>query len=125
MDYNEFIEKEELTLDGVKFAMSAIPAFQAQQIYGDIVRATSGVGDIGMTFLPEDVAKKLLSYVAFLDGDVWFTLDQEQRIDRAFKKVDSLLKLEVAMIRKNFGFLFDGGLLNLVEDLRGVAKADV
>lgn len=124
MEFDSFLDPEEIELGGTKFTISRIPAFQAQQIYGDVIRSADGVGDIGMTFLPEPVSRLLLKYTAFCDGDTWFVLDQEQRMDRAFKTLHTLLRLEVAMIRKNFGFLFDGGLQSLLEDLRGVAGAE-
>lgn len=119
MDYNSFIDPEETTIGGTKFTISRIPAIQAQKIYGDIMRSITDIGDIGMTFLPDTVSRAILSYTAFNDEGTWFALDQDQRMDRAFKDVQTLIKLEVAMIRKNFGFLFTGLLQDLLAELHG------
>lgn len=123
MDYEKFLDPEEVEINGVKFTLSRIPAVQAQQVYGELVKASDGVGDIGMTFLPQNVSRTILSYAAFYDVDSWAVLDTEIVVNNAFRSLDTLLKLEVAMIRKNFGFLFDGGLRGLLEALRGIAPA--
>jgi len=121
MEVDNFIEKEEIEIDGIKFCLSSIPALPAKQIYGEIVRATSDVGDIGMTFLPWEVSKKLLEYAAWYNPEakIWIPLNSETEVSSVFKKHFTLIKLEAAMIRKNFGFLFDGSLQKQLELLRG------
>lgn len=123
MEIEKFIDKEEIEIDGRKFAISKIPAVQAQEIYGEIVRETDDIGDIGMTFLSLSVAVKLLSYSAYEDGGVWFTMGSENDINDGCPEVMTLIKLEAAMIRKNFGFLFNGSLQKVLEDLRGKKQA--
>lgn len=119
MNYQSFLDPEEKVIDGTKFTVSRIPAIQAQKVYGDIMRSITDIGDIGMTFLPEPVSRELLSYTAFCDDGTWFEIDQDQRMDRAFKDLQTLIKLEVAMISKNFGFLFGGLLQDLLAELHG------
>lgn len=119
MTVDEFIEVEDLTIDGGKFRISRIPAVQAKAIYGGIMRATDDVGDVGMTFLPIELSKQLLSFAAYFEDDMWLALDSEDRINSAFPLLENLIKLETAMIKKNFGFLFNGGLRKVLVELRG------
>ena len=125
MDYDKFIDTKEIEIEGKRFATSLIPALSAQGIYGDIVRATTDVGDIGMTFLPISVAKKLLSYAAYYNpgNGMWTPFHSEDDINREFPSVTALIEFECAMIRRNFGFLFDGSLRKVLEELRGTVSA--
>lgn len=119
MMIEDLLDKEEISIGAMKFLISKIPAIQAQEIYGKVIKATDGVGDIGMTFLPIEVARKLLSYTAYKSDDQWLMLDEENRIQTFFPNLLTLIKLEAAMIRKNFGFLFDGSLPEVLDMLRG------
>ena len=121
MEVENFVDKEEVEIDGIKCCLSSIPAIPAKEIYGEIVRATSDVGDIGMSFIPWATSKKLLGYAAWYNPEakIWITLDSETEVNTVFKKHFTLIKLEAAMIRKNFGFLFDGSLQKQLELLRG------
>ena len=123
MDIEKFIEKEEIKIGGKRFVISKIPAIQAQAIYGEIVRSTTDVGDIGMTFLPTELATRILAFAAFYDENIWVTLEDEFQIDKVFSNLLDLIELEAAMIRKNFGFLFDGKLQKVLEELRGGREA--
>lgn len=122
MSIDDYIDKSEIDIDGHKFIISSIPAVQAQEIYGDIVRETNDIGDIAMTFLPMPVATRLLAYAAFNDEGTWFSLEEEYRINKACPNTMTLIKLEAAMIRKNFGFLFDGSLREVLAGLRGKSQ---
>ena len=122
MDPKKFIEPKEIEIDGGKFIISKIPAVQSQQIYGAIMRESKDDGDVAMTYLSTETAISLLSYTAAVtaDGgsDGWTVLDDENQVDFACKSIEMLIKLEAAMIRYNFSFLFDGTLQEVLEVLR-------
>lgn len=110
MNVEDFREKEEIDINGTKFMISLLPATVGKEVFGDIVRATDGMGDIGLTCLPLHVSAKLLAYAAFYDENSWFTLEEAYRMDKACKTPWDLIDLETRMIKKNFGFLTDGSL---------------
>ena len=124
MDPKKFIEPKEIDIDGSKFILSKIPAIQAQQVYREIMKQTKEDGDVAMTYLTIEPTIELLSYSASVDGDegspIWTALENEAKINFACGKVETLIKLEAAMIRYNFGFLFDGTLQNVLEVLRDI-----
>ena len=118
MDPKKFIEPKEIEIDGKKFIISKIPAIQAQQVYRNIMHEAKDDGDIAMTYLTEPTATELLSYSAVSDGEEWTALDSVQQINFSTQTIDILIKLEAAMIRYNFSFLFDGTLQSVLEVLR-------
>ena len=118
MDPKKFIEPKEIEIDGRKYVISKIPAVQAQQIYRFIMKESKEDGDIAMTYLTEPTLIALLSYSALVDGEVWTALDNSNQVDFACNKIENLIKLEAAMIRYNFGFLFDGTLQEVLGVLR-------
>ena len=122
MDPKKFIEPKEIEIDGGRFVISKIPAVQAQQIYGAIMKESKDDGDVAMTYLSMETGIALLSYAAVVtaDGgsDGWTVLDDENQINFACKTIEMLIKLEAAMIRYNFSFLFDGTLQEVLGVLR-------
>ena len=84
-------------------------------------------GDVGMTYLTEDTSVALLGYSAIVDGsegtDNWTALEGPAQINLATERVETLIKLEAAMIRYNFSFLFDGTLQEVLEVLRDISPA--
>ena len=118
MDPKRFNEPKELEIGGGKFIISKIPAIQAQQIYRKLMKDVNDDGDIAMTYLQEDAIIELLSYAAIVDGEDWTALDNSNIINFSFKNLEDLIELEAVMIRYNFGFLFNGNLLKVLEVLR-------
>ena len=118
MDPKKFIEPKEMEIDGSKYVISKIPAIQAQQVYRSIMQESKEDGDIAMTYLTEPTAVELLSYSAVVDGEEWTVLDSTNQINIACPRIEKLIKLEAAMIRYNFGFLFDGTLQEVLGVLR-------
>ena len=118
MDPKKFIEPKEIEIEKKKYVISKIPAVQAQQIYRAIMQESKDDGDIAMTYLSEPTLVDLLSYSALVDGDEWMPLDNTNQINFACPRIDNLIKLEAAMIRYNFGFLFDGTLQEVLGVLR-------
>ena len=95
-----------------------MPAIQAQQAYGAIMRECKDEGDIGMTYLSEQTVVDILKYAALKDEDSVEVLEDIDKINFACPNVSMLIKLEAAMIRYNFGFLFNGTLPKVLETLR-------
>lgn len=118
MEPKHFIEPKEVEIDNAKFVISKIPAIQAQQVYRAIMHEVKDEGDIAMTYLTEETAVELLSYAASVDGEDWTALDSPQQINFACKTIEQMIKLEAAMIRYNFSFLFDGTLQDVLGVLR-------
>ena len=118
MDPKKFIEPKEIEIDGRKYVISKIPAIQAQQIYRAVMQEAKDDGDIAMTYLTEPTAVALLSYSALVDGEVWTALDDTTQVNFGCPRIQKLIKLEAAMIRYNFGFLFDGTLQEVLGVLR-------
>lgn len=118
MDPKKFIEPKEIEIDGSKYVISRIPAVQAQQVYRAIMKESRDDGDVAMTYLTEETAVSLLEWAALAEGDVWTALDSANQINYACSTITKLIKLEAAMIRYNFGFLFDGTLQEVLGVLR-------
>lgn len=123
MDPKKFISPKEIEIDGIKYVISKIPAIQAQQVYRLVMKEAKEEGDIAMTYLSEESAISLLSYSAMVDGEIWNALEDQNQINYACKSLVQLIKLEAAMIRYNFGFLFDGTLQEVLEVLRDSTQA--
>ena len=118
MEPGKFIQPKEIEIEGTKYLISKIPAIRAQQVYRGIMQASATDGDIALTYLPEDVALGLLEFVAVVEGDEKTALDSADKVNFYIPQVEELIKLEAAMIRYNFGFLFDGSLQKVLEALR-------
>lgn len=123
MDPKKFIEPKTVKIDDKQFVISKIPAVQAQQIYGSIMRECKDDGDLAMTYLSEETGMALLKYAAVdaADGagaDGWIAFESSSQVDSYCKSISTLIGLEAAMIRYNFGFLFDGSLQKVLGVLR-------
>lgn len=118
MEPKKFLEPKEIEIDGAKFVISKIPAIQAQQVYRGIMKECREDGDIAMTYLSEETTLALLSYAAVvLDGN-WTALESMQSINLYCPNLEVLVKLEAAMIRYNYSFLFNGTLQEILGVLR-------
>ena len=124
MEVSKFLEKKETEIDGTMFLLSKMPAIQGQQAYGAVMRETKEDGDLAMTYLSTETGLKLLEYTAYKDGDTWYPLETEEMVNTACESILKLQKLEAAMIRYNFGFLFDGSLQNLLEEFKRAENPD-
>lgn len=118
MDVNDFLEKKEIEIEGTKYLISKLPAIQGQQAYGAVMKEGLSSGNIGMTYLSSETGLKLLAYTAYKDGEAWVPIENEFVANIACDSIQKLIKLEAAMIRYNFGFLFDGTLQKVLEELR-------
>lgn len=121
---SKFIDPEEVEVQGEKFILSKIPAYTSQDIF---LSATQAFQTKDMSQLPQDVVSRLMSYVAKKMGDGSVNdavcLDCENAINAYCKDVFMLMELEVRMVEKNYGFLFDGRLQSLLERMNVSTKS--
>ncbi|MBO6031930.1 MAG: hypothetical protein J6Q22_10855 [Prevotella sp.] len=123
MEPSKFIEPKRIKIGDNQFVISKIPAIQAQQVYGAIMRECKDDGDVAMTYLSAETGLLLLGYAAFdrdEDGkdENLVVLNTNEAINAYCHDVTTLINLEAAMIRYNFGFLFDGSLQKVLGVLR-------
>lgn len=115
MDYTKFIKPKEVVLDGETYAISQIPALEAQEIYREVAKSYSEHGLIGFTMLSQGTVRAILAYVAVRVDDNWFSLDTETRINGYLQGKKAVqARLLVLMIKENWGFLTDGSLLDVL-----------
>ena len=123
MDYNKFIGAKEIEIGGRKFAVSRIPALEAQtSVYPAVAKCVQLNGLLGTTMLDTAVVREILKYTAVRQDDGSFLeLDIDTRINDTFSKnFEDMARLVVAMIRENFGFLTDGNL----HEVLGIVEAE-
>lgn len=105
METKKLIDKEDVEVGGHKYFISRIPSVQAQRIF------LAGFGALNnkMMSLPPTMMEELLSYCGTYNGEgqeVQFV--NPDIINMFVTDVFDLIQLEHEMVRKNFGFLFDG-----------------
>lgn len=123
MEPKKFIEPKLVKIGDKTFVISKIPAVQAQQVYGAIMKECKDDGDIAMTYLSEKTGLALLEYAAYDaagegNKDAWLPLDKANAINTYCSNIENIIELQAAMIRYNFSFLFDGNLQKVLEVLR-------
>lgn len=123
MDYNKFIQTREITIGSRTFAVSKIPAIDAQaKAYPAVAKSISTDGILGLTMLAPGVVLDILKYSAVrLEGGNWLELDSIDRINKTFPEVKEMHRLVLEMIKENFSFLIDGSL----HDVLGAVAAEV
>ena len=105
METKKLIDKEDVEVGGRKYFISRIPSVQAQRLF------LAGFGALNnkMMSLPPAMMEELLSYCGTYNGEgqeVQFV--NPDLINMFVTDMFDLIKLEHEMVRKNFGFLFDG-----------------
>lgn len=115
MEYGKLIEKKVVEVEGRSFTISQIPAYYAHGFYASFLSSLREFATIGYLTLPGDVVADILSYAAYTEdgGATWKTIDHSALAGAAFadKKIEAELFKE--MMEYNFGFFFDGSLLDL------------
>lgn len=121
MNYESFISPKDIKIGSRTFAVSRIPAFYAQQnVYPAVVESTKSLGIFGVTMLPMSVVVKMLSFTAVRQEDgKWRELDSEDVINKAFPDIADMHALLIQQTKENFGFLFDGRLLEVLGEVAG------
>lgn len=120
MEYSKFIKPREVEIGGTTFAISQIPAINAQEIYPVVAECVKENGVLGMTMIPLRACREILSYVAIRIDDTWFSLDTESRVNNYLSDKSTMAKIIVLMVKENWGFLADGSLL----DVLGLEEAE-
>ena len=118
MQYEKFIQPKEIGIGNRTFAISRVPALDAQPLYNVIAKSVSDNGLIGITMLPGSIVEQILGYTAlFGDDKIWLTLSNKSIINEVFQDdFGELQQLVVAMVKENFDFFVSGKLLDkLVE----------
>ena len=99
------------------FFISQIPATVSQDI---LLGAMGAITSKDVSKLPKDTRSKLMSHVAIKMGDLpveeAVLLDNDNAID-SYCDTFTLIQLEFKMIEKNYGFLFDGSLQEMLGTL--------
>ena len=113
MDYEKFIQPKEMEIGGQKFASSKIPAIQAQAIYPAIAKSVKENGLLGMTMLPVDVVRSLMSFAAVNNGEHWMPLGNDEVLADTFKdNFGDMQKLLVSIEKYTYDFFVSGDLLD-------------
>lgn len=113
MDYEKFIQPKEMEIGGQKFAISKIPAIQAQAIYPAIAKSVKDNGLLGLTMLPIDIVRSLMSFSAIRNGEHWFTLGNDEMLTNTFKdSFGDMQKLLVSIEKYTYDFFVSGDLLD-------------
>ena len=114
MKYEQLQHPKEIEVSSKTFAVSKIPAMEAMPIYEQICEIYSKRGVLGLSALPIEITKVLLHYVCVMENGEWEELDTEKRINMFFQDHTTLIKVRMAILKENFGFLTDGSLLDLL-----------
>ncbi len=114
MKYDQLIQPREVKIGSHIFAVSKIPATKAMPIYNVVSERVVSAGIVGVSQLPEATNKAILQYVAWKEegGEVWNTLEYDLAINNCFLDYRDLVAVISEMVKENFGFLLDGGLLD-------------
>ena len=113
MQIENFIKPEDVEIRGETFRISCIPPTEAQSIFPSVVNTIRTNGDIGQLMLPEELMMRLVKWTAMRCSDGWQFFDNKKAIDE-YLDFATLLELQVRVIKKNFDFLIDGGLLKIL-----------
>ncbi len=123
---NKFCDPELVTIDGAesKFFISKIPAYSSQEI---MFGALSAIQNQDVSQLPKGTVDKLMSFVSCQIGDGGvedsIALDNQNAINTYCEDVYVMLQLELKMVQKNYGFLFDGRLQKVLEAMNLSTKS--
>lgn len=126
MKYENFISPKTVKIGDREFTVSKIPAIQAQEVYTRIMKETDGFGNLGFTMLSKETILMLTSYTA-VENDVGekVVLDIAVSLNSFCPNLQDLHDLIFAMLKENFGFLFDGHLQEQLESLNDSSSAGV
>ena len=124
MEYEKFIQPKEMEIGGRKFAISKIPAIQAQAIYPAIAKSVKENGLLGMTMLPVDVVRNIMSFAAVKSGEAWFCLGNDEMLADTFKdNFGDMQKLLVIIEKHTYDFFVSGDLLDELAEAEATDSA--
>jgi len=99
---------EEIIIGDKTFYTTLIPVWESQPLATEILKSN-------LLGLPQDIVKKLLSYVYVDLGGQCIALDNPVMINQHLKSGKDIYTLQIEVIKRNFDFLFDGSLQKLLE----------
>ena len=108
--FEQILEPTEIVLGDKKFLLGKIPAFYAQGLCGQVMHNS-------ISNLPAETVRGILKYVYVELNGQYLSLDSDMMINQHCPDLFNLYTLETKQIEKNFGFLFDGKLQKLFEEL--------
>lgn len=114
MQIEDFIKPEDVEIGEDTFRISCIPPIEALSIFPNVIHAIRDNGDIGQLMLPPELTMRLVRWSAKRCPDGWMFFDRQKAIDENLN-LATLLELQIRIIRKNFDFLENGGLLKILE----------
>lgn len=125
MDIDKFIEPREVEINGRAFITSDIPALASLDICNAVTKAIADNGLIGIAMLPAQTDRAILRYTALNESGVRLCPDTDQLFSDIFKGHMGDAKTLVAeMVKRNYGFLIHGDLLERLADLQGATVSD-
>lgn len=119
------LEPEVVPIDGKEFILSKFPAVAGREIITQYVpTAMPKVGDYAAN---ANIMRKIMSYVGVrVEGrDDPLQLTTDALIDNHVSTPEMLLKLEIAMMRKNCAFFREGGVSTFFADMLQRAMSSI
>lgn len=117
------MDSKKVEVGGKTFRLNKIPAFQAQKIAFACIGALK---EKDLSRIPDEIVWKLLSYVEFDNGmGGTVALDSDEMVALHVPDAGALMALELNELEYNFGFFFDGSLLEQVKGLFGRLAASM
>ena len=111
----ELLHPEKVKIGQHTYVISTIPAFHAQKILMSCVGAFANGGISG---IPPDTILEILSYSAVINQNgAEVVLENEGLVEMMVGDLMELIELETRMVEKNFGFLGDGRLKDVLSRL--------
>lgn len=111
----ELRNTEKVKIGAHTYVLSSIPAFHAQKI---LMSAVGAFANGSLASIPPETILEILSYAAVINqngGEV--QLENEELVDMMIGDTMELIELETRMVEKNFGFLGDGRLRDVLSRL--------
>lgn len=122
MILEDFIKPEDIEIKGDTYRISCIPPTEAQTIFPKIIDLIKNNGELGEIMLPAELMCQIMKYSAKRFNDGWTIFDSSKKINE-YLDFATLLELQIRLIRKNFDFLEDGGLLKILDSGRPPADS--
>lgn len=121
---SSLIEPKEVEVDGSKYIISKIPAFQAREIMVKYV--PTHLMNMNSDYEKvKEVILKLMNFVAVNVEGREIRLSTEALIDNHIKSWETLVKLEAQMIDYNTSFFKDGKGLTFLKRLENLATEKI
>ena len=97
------------------FILSNFPAVEGREIIAKY--PTSNLPKVGDYAVSEETMFKLMGYVAVRKGDVLIRLTTRDLVNNHCPDTEVLMKIEAAMMEKNYSFFRDGRSFDFLERL--------